>query len=149
MRVTSAAFGEGEAIPAKYSCQGDEVNPPLEITDVPDGAKALAIVVDDPDAPGATYDHWLLWNIPGDRRQIPEHWQLEDGVMAGINGAGNRGYAGPCPPEGRHHYAFKVYALDALLELPEETGKKELEEAMQGHILGQAKLVGTYGRMVA
>jgi Raf kinase inhibitor-like YbhB/YbcL family protein len=149
MKVTSTAFGEGEAIPTKYSCQGDEVNPPLEVSDVPDGAATLAVVMDDPDAPGGTYDHWLVWNIPGDRNHIPEHWKLEDGVMSGINGAGNRGYAGPCPPAGVHHYIFKVYALDAALELPEETGKKELEEAMQGHILSQGELVGTYGRIAA
>ncbi len=140
--ITSTVFVNNGNIPGKYSCEGEEVSPPLAITGMPAGTKSLAIILHDPDAPmGGGFTHWVLWNIePGDNN-IPENFK---GGSPGLNGAGQTGYKGMCPPTGTHHYHFKVYALDTKLDLDNKTNKAMLEKAMQGHILADGDLVGLY-----
>ena len=144
MELRSEAFENGGMIPARYTCDGRDISPPLEISGVPDGTVSLALVMDDPDAPGGTFDHWLVWNIP------PETARIEEGrEPQGVQGRtdfGRLGYGGPCPPSGTHTYRFKLYALDCTLDLPEGARKAQLEAAMQGHILAQALLEGRYSR---
>jgi Raf kinase inhibitor-like YbhB/YbcL family protein len=139
---TSTAFREGEPIPAKYTCEGRDINPPLDIGDIPEKAKSLALIVDDPDAPRKTWVHWLVWNIP-----ITHHLK-EDTVPGeqGWNSFKRFSYGGPCPPSGTHRYFFKVYALDTLLKLTSQTSQKELEQAMNEHILAFGELMGVYAR---
>jgi Raf kinase inhibitor-like YbhB/YbcL family protein len=143
LSVKSPVLEHNKPIPRKYSCDGEEVNPPLTVSGVPPAAKSLALVVDDPDAPRGTFDHWVVWNIPA-------AGEIEESTVPGsegVNGAGQRGYVGMCPPSGTHRYFFKVYALDTTLALkPESTGKKDLEKAMQGHILAKGELIGLYRR---
>jgi Raf kinase inhibitor-like YbhB/YbcL family protein len=143
LSVKSPVFEHNKPIPRKYSCDGEEVNPPLTLSSVPPEAKSLALVVDDPDAPRGTFDHWVVWNIPA-------AGEIEENTAPGtegLNSAGQRDYVGMCPPSGTHRYFFKVYALDTTLALkPESTGKKDLEKAMQGHILAKGELIGLYRR---
>jgi len=140
MKLTSPAFKHNEFIPAKYTCQGDDVNPPLVIEDVPEGTKSLALIVDDPDAPGMTWVHWVVYEMPViskiEENSIPG--------KQGINDFRKKNYGGPCPPSGTHRYFFKLYALDKKLGLEEGLRKKELEAAMQGHILAECQLIGLY-----
>jgi Raf kinase inhibitor-like YbhB/YbcL family protein len=141
LNVTSPAFSEGGKIPGKYSCEGAEVSPPLSVKDIPSGAKSLAIIVHDPDAPhpgGVT--HWVAWNVPIDGT-IPENFK---GGSQGQNSDRKTGYKGMCPPTGTHRYNFNVYALDATLQLDSTTDKAALEAAMRGHILAQGVLMGRY-----
>jgi Raf kinase inhibitor-like YbhB/YbcL family protein len=145
MEITSKAFALNEAIPVRYTCQGEKINPPLAVSGVPQGVTTLALVVDDPDAPGGTYDHWVMWNLPADTAEIPENWTPQ-GVSVGANGSGKNEWTAPCPPSGTHHYHFKLYALDAKLELAEGSSKAELEKAMESHIVAQTELVGTYAK---
>jgi len=146
MKITSTAFQDGAAIPTRFGCQGDGVNPPLEIKEVPSEAQAFALVVDDPDAPGGTFDHWVLWNLPATLREIPENWEPEPGVSVGANGAGKNSWYPPCPPSGTHHYHFKLYALGQKTDLAEGSSKGDLEKAMEGHVVAQTELVGTYSK---
>jgi Raf kinase inhibitor-like YbhB/YbcL family protein len=142
LKVSSTAFVNNGAIPAKYSCEGEEVSPPLIISDVPEGAKSLAIVVHDPDAPReGGFTHWVVWNIDVANKTLPENFK---GAQQGLNGAGQPGYKGMCPPTGTHHYHFMVYALDMKLSIDPKTDKAGLEKSMQGHILAQGELVGLY-----
>lgn len=142
LTVTSPAFQPNQAIPKKYSCDGP--NPPLKIEGAPEGTKSLALILDDPDAPSGTFDHWLLWNIPPSQTQIAEN--SAPGVE-GLNSDEENSYTGPCPPPGKpHHYNFKVYAVDTLLQLSKDSDKKALENALKGHILAEGKLIGLYGR---
>lgn len=144
MKVTSNAFGSEEKIPQKYSCQGEDASPELKIEGVPEGAKSLALIVDDPDAPMGTFVHWVMFNIPPATTQIPENGAAGD---QGLNSMRQNRWTSPCPPTGTHRYYFKVYALDTRLSLaPEKTDKQALEAAMKGHILGQAELMGTYSK---
>lgn len=151
MKLTSMAFAAGGKIPAKYTCDGDNINPPLEISDVPDGAKSLALIMDDPDIPEVVklrlgknvFEHWIAFNIPPDTTQIPEGREVG---TAGQNSSGKSGYTGPCPPDREHRYFFKLYALDTTLDLQDSTDKARLEKAMGGHILGQAEIMGTFSR---
>ena len=151
MKITSPAFVANQSIPAKYTCDGDNINPPLEISDVPDSAKSLVLIMDDPDIPdyvrqrlGATaFDHWLAYNIPATTRQIAEGQPI--GIF-GKNSSGNAAYTGPCPPDRQHRYFFKLYALDTLLDLPAGADKASLEKAMEDHMLGQVQLVCLYSR---
>ena len=141
--VKSSVFENNSQIPQKYTCDGEEVNPPLTITGIPRGTETLALVIDDPDASRGTFDHWVVWNIPPTdsihEKNIPG--------VEGLNSAGEHSYVGMCPPSGTHRYFFKVYALDAKLALnAKATRKKDLEKAMQGHILGKGELVGLYSR---
>ncbi|MCW4009219.1 MAG: YbhB/YbcL family Raf kinase inhibitor-like protein [Candidatus Bathyarchaeota archaeon] len=143
LTVRSSAFENRGQIPKKYTCDGEEVNPPLTVKDIPQAAQSLVLVVDDPDAPRGTYDHWVVWNIP---LNVEIEENSVPGVV-GVNSAGLRSYDGMCPPWGTHRYFFKVYALDTKLDLkPDATGKKDLEKAMQGHILAKGELVGLYSR---
>jgi Raf kinase inhibitor-like YbhB/YbcL family protein len=142
MKVSSPAFGENESIPSQFTCDGLNVNPQLNIDQIPSNAKTLAVIVDDPDAPGGDFVHWVAWNLPV-ASQIKEHSRSG---AEGINDFGKNNYGGPCPPKGTHHYHFKVYALDDKLSLPMNSGKAELEDAMQGHVLAFGELTGLYRR---
>jgi Raf kinase inhibitor-like YbhB/YbcL family protein len=144
MNISSSAFKDGGSIPSNYTCDGANTSPPLAFDAVPAGAKSLALVVDDPDAPGGTFDHWVVWNIPGNTRAIAEG-QSPQGV-SGKNGFGKNGYGGPCPPSGEHRYQFKLYALDTTLSLPPSASKADLENAMNGHTPAQVKMMGRYKR---
>ncbi len=144
MKLTSPAFTHNGAIPSEYTCDGADLSPQLVISDVPANAKSLALVMDDPDAPVGTWDHWVVFNMPVSTEEIPKG--TEPKGTAGKNSWGRTGYGGPCPPSGTHRYFFKLYALDATLNLPEGATKKDLERAMQGHIIAQAQLMGTYKR---
>jgi len=141
--LTSPAFHGGGAIPGTYTCDGIDVNPPLVIGPVPAGTRSLALIVDDPDAPVGIWVHWVVWNIPLQTREIREN-SVPSGAVQGSNDWHRPGYGGPCPPSGTHRYFFKLYALDTLLNLGASTTRVDLEKAMQGHILGQVELMGTY-----
>ena len=144
MSLTSPAFNDGEAIPLEYSCDGDDLSPDLDWFGIPEGTGSLAFIMDDPDAPVGTWIHWVLYNIPAD---MPGLQQGITGVGEdGVNSWGTTGYGGPCPPGGTHRYFFKMYALDTVLDLGPGANKEELLTAMEGHILGQAELMGTYTR---
>lgn len=145
MRLTSPAFMDNEEIPQKYTCEGEDVNPQLAIENVPKGTKCLALVVEDPDAPNGLWVHWAVWNINPNIGFIPEHAEPRESVI-GKNSWGHNGYGGPCPPSGTHRYMFRLYALDAILELPGSAGKGQLDNAMEGHIIAEALLTGRYAK---
>lgn len=145
MTLTSPAFAEGGAIPARHTCDGADTSPPLVIANVPAGANSLALIVDDPDAPVGTWVHWVVWGIPPHTREIAEN-RLPAGAQQGRNDWKRNSYGGPCPPSGTHRYFFKLYALDTSLALGADTTKKELERAMSRHILAHVELKGTYRR---
>jgi Raf kinase inhibitor-like YbhB/YbcL family protein len=142
LKIVSSVFDENNFIPVKYSCEGDDINPPLTIENIPEEAKSLAIIVDDPDARTATWVHWIIWNIP------VTHHLKENQVpgVQGINDFGRQRYNGPCPPGGTHHYYFKVYALDSVLDIPEGSNKLQLEKAMSDHIIAFGEIIGLYIR---
>jgi Raf kinase inhibitor-like YbhB/YbcL family protein len=154
MTISSSAFAPGGSIPAKYTCDGNDVSPPLSWTGVPDKTSSLALIVDDPDAPDPkapkrTWVHWVLFDISPSAAGLPEAVtadRLPAGTRQGLNDWKKKGYGGPCPPIGRHRYFFKLYALDTTFPSLAEPTKAELEEAMQGHVLEQAELMGTYQR---
>jgi len=140
IRIRSVAFGHGGHISPKYTCEGENVSPPLEISNIPPETKALALIMDDPDAPRGVFCHWLMWNIPPNEA-------IGENSHPGVNGKNSfdkTTYGGPCPPSGSHRYYFKVYALDAELGLPAGAGKNELEQAMQNHILASGELMAHY-----
>lgn len=144
MNIETVAFEQGKPIPDKFTCQGEDVSPELILKNVPAKTKSLVLIVDDPDAPSGTFDHWIAWNIPADTKKIAEGVSLAE---QGKNHFGNLGYNGPCPPPGKpHRYYFKLYALDTLLHLPSGSNKKQVENAMEGHVLGKSELMGTYQR---
>lgn len=144
MKIRSTSFEHGKPIPKKFTCQGENVSPELSFHEVPPDAKSLALIVDDPDAPSGTFDHWIAWNTPAGSKGFPEGAVLPH---QGKNGYGKTGYKGPCPPPGKpHRYFFKLFALDAILTLPEGASKNEVECAMEGHILAKAELIGTFFR---
>jgi Raf kinase inhibitor-like YbhB/YbcL family protein len=145
LTITSPAFAEGGAIPLRYTCDGKDINPPLAFGVAPDGARSLALIVDDPDAPVGTWVHWVMWNIPHDVREIIEN-SFPEGAKQGLNDWKRNSYGGPCPPSGTHRYYFKIYALDKTLDIPPTADKAALEKAMSGHILAQGQLMGTYRR---
>ena len=145
LRITSPAFAPGEAIPARYTCDGADVSPPLTMAGVPEKARSLALIMDDPDAPVGTWVHWVAWNMAPKNGEIHEHSTPAGGVE-GRNSWQRNDYGGPCPPSGSHRYYFKLYALDTLLDLPPSAGKADLERAMRGHVLAEAQLMGTYRR---
>jgi len=150
MELKSSAFPPGGVIPAKYTCDGPDISPPLSWADVPAGTQSLALIADDPDAPGGMWVHWVAWNIPSNtnalQEAVPKRDSLPSGMQQGTTDFRSIGYGGPCPPSGTHRYFFKLYALKTTLNLPASTTKKELEKAMQGHILKQAELIGKYQR---
>lgn len=144
MKITSPAFADQEKIPPKYACEGGDLSPPLQFDGIPAKAKSLAIIVDDPDAPMGNFDHWIVWNLPPTTRELKEGAPV---AHQGTNSFGATHYRGPCPPRGKqHHYYFKLYALDTMLDLEAGSTKGALEAAMKGHILRKAELVGTYQR---
>jgi Raf kinase inhibitor-like YbhB/YbcL family protein len=143
--LTSSAFDEGQQVPRKFSCEGDNASPPLSWGSLPEGTRSLALIVHDPDAPSGDFPHWVAWNID------PDSGGLEEGAHApveGTNGFGENGYDGPCPPPGHgtHRYVHELFALDTELDLEEDASREQLEDAMDGHVLGGAELVGTYER---
>lgn len=152
LTLSSPAFFDNQPIARKYTCEGEDVSPPLTWSGVPDGTQSLVLLLDDPDAPdpGApqmVYVHWVLYNLPPDSRGLPENVADDDlpaGTLQGVNDWKQTGYGGPCPPIGRHRYFHKLYALDIVLPDMHKPGKAKLLEAMQAHILAQAELVGTY-----
>ena len=152
LSLKSKAFTHNGEIPATYTCQGSDVSPPLEWSGVPDEAVSLVLIVDDPDAPDPkapkmTWVHWVLYNIPTSASGLPEKVksaELPEGTEEGLNDWGRTGYGGPCPPIGRHRYFHKLYALDKAIEGLQQPTKADIEAAMQGHIIAQVELVGTY-----
>ena len=146
LSLSSPAFDDGERIPATYGYRNDNVNPPLEIDGVPDAAHSLALIVDDPDArapAGNVWDHWVVWNVPPETRTIPDDWQPSE-ATEGTNDYGESGYGGPNPPDREHTYRFELYALETTLEVDTAAGADDLRSAMEGHVLEQARLEGTY-----
>jgi Raf kinase inhibitor-like YbhB/YbcL family protein len=144
MALTSPSFNEGEPIPVKFSCDGDDISPELDWFGTPEGTVSMALIMDDPDAPVGTWVHWVLYDLPMDLSGLREGMT---GVgQDGTNSWNRTGYGGPCPPSGTHRYFFKLYALDTDLDLEPGTDKESLLAAMEGHILGQAELMGTYSR---
>jgi Raf kinase inhibitor-like YbhB/YbcL family protein len=150
MNLQSTAFTQGGEIPRRHTCEGHDVAPPLAWSDVPERTRSLALIVDDPDAPdpaapARTWVHWVLVDIPPTTNALPEGGRpLPEGCRDGLNDWQRTGYGGPCPPIGRHRYFFKLYALDTRLAALQRPTKAELQQAMQGHVLAQAQLLGTY-----
>ena len=145
MQIESSQFKNGGEIPSKFTCDGLGINPDLSFKDVPIEAKSLALIVDDPDAPSGTWDHWVIWNIAPDTKEILEN-STPTGAVVGQNSWPTQKYGAPCPPNGTHRYFFKLFALDIMLNIPQTSGSSELTNAMQSHILAQAELVGKYSR---
>lgn len=145
LKITSPAFENNGYIPSKYTCDGTDSNPPLLIENVPAKAKSLALIVDDPDAPGGVWVHWVLWNIPAETKEIKEN-SVPAGAKQGLNDFRKNRYNGPCPPPGTHRYFFKLYALDTILSPDTRSTKADLEKAMKGHIIEQTSIVGLYRR---
>ena len=148
--ISSSAFKDGELIPLKYTCDGDNISPPLSLARVPENTNSIALIADDPDAPMGTFVHWVLFNLPKDTVQLleamPKDKTLDNGAIQGINSSNRIGYIGPCPPSGTHRYFFKVYALDTMLTLEPGIAKEQLLVAMEGHILAEGQLMGKYAR---
>ncbi len=150
IKMSSPAFEHGEMMPAKYTCDGNDISPPLKWQNAPSETKSFAIISDDPDAPMGTWVHWVIWNIPADKQElaedIPKAKELPDGSMQGLNSSKRIGYMGPCPPSGIHRYFFKLYALDTMLNLPGNITKEKLLSAMNGHIIGEGSIMAVYQR---
>lgn len=143
MKISSTAFKPDEMIPEKYTCEGDNINPPLQIAEPPAETESLALILHDPDAPGGDFVHWILWNIDPSVLEI-EEGTIPVGAQEGMNDSGQVGYTGPCPPSGTHHYEFHLYALDTMIDLPETSDKTDLRNEIEGHILDEASLIGLY-----
>ncbi len=147
-QLTSTAFAQGSPIPGMYTCTGRDISPALAWSEPRAGTQSFALILDDPDAPGGTWIHWVLYGLPPAARGLPENLpltpQLPDGSLQGKNSWGRTGYGGPCPPSGTHRYFFRLYALDNLPGLPAGADAARLRQAMQGHVLDQAELMGTY-----
>ena len=150
-QISSAAFSSGETIPKRFTCDGPDVSPQLSWKEAPARTQSFAVIMDDPDAPAGIWVHWVLYNLPANRKELPEgiekQEQLASGALQGRNDFRKIGYGGPCPPRGTpHHYHFKLYALDTTLDLKAGATKADLERGMKGHILGETELMGRYGR---
>jgi Raf kinase inhibitor-like YbhB/YbcL family protein len=142
LTITSPAFQANQSIPPKYTCEG--FNPPISIEGIPEGTKSLALILDDPDAPSGTFDHWIVWNIPPSQKSIAEN--TTPGTE-GLNSDREHSYIGPCPPPGKpHRYTFKVYALDTMLNLAANSSKTDLATAMKSHVLAEGRLIGLFSR---
>ncbi len=146
MKISSPSFRDGEMIPARFTADSLNVNPELHITGVPAGTRCLVLIVDDPDAPAGTWNHWLLWNIDPATDKIAEN-SVPSGAIAGRNDFGKTGYLGPSPPSGTHRYFFRLFALDTAPELPAGASRAELDKALRGRVLAEATLMGRYRRM--
>lgn len=145
MIIRSTAFENNQVIPDKYGCKGENINPPLSVSEVPSAAVSLVLIVEDPDAPAKIWVHWLLWNIDPQNSLISEG-QIPQGSIQGTNDSGKIGWLGPCPPSGTHRYFFKVYALDTTLDLIENSSRMELEECIKGHVIAVSELIGIYSK---
>jgi hypothetical protein len=143
MKITSSVFEHQGNIPKQYTCDGEDISPPLSFINIPAGTRSLALIVDDPDAPAKTWVHWVVFNIPPETDEITQN-TIPVKAQEGITDFQNIGYGGPCPPSGTHRYFFKLYALDTILQLDSGASKEEVLSAMRGHILQQAELVGLY-----
>ena len=150
IKITSPAFKEGEPIPIRYSCNDVNVSPPLNFEELPEDTSSLALILEDPDASGGIFTHWIIFNLPADTKMLKEFMMgrelMDDGSKHGLNSFGLVGYSGPCPPGGTHRYFFKIYALDEKLDLPPLIRRDEFLEAIEGHILDQGELMGTFTR---
>ena len=146
MKISAGAFAEGQPISKQFTCDGADKNPQLAINGIPGGTKSLALIMDDPDAPRGTFVHWVMWNIPAGTDLIGEN-SVPNGAIQGLNSSGKTGYIGPCPPSGTHRYFFKLYALDAALDIGKNSDKAALESAMKGHIISQSQTFGVYRRV--
>ena len=151
LQITSPAFSEGHPIPAKYSCEGSDISPPLKWTNAPASTKSFALIADDPDAPVGTWVHWVLYDLPPNTTELPEDVAkaqvISNGAKQGLNSWPRLGYGGPCPPPGKpHRYFFKLYAVDTMLNLKPGATKKDVEAAIKGHVLAEGRLMGTYQR---
>jgi len=150
LKIESTAFDDGGMIPSKYTCEGTDISPSLTWGEPPEGTKSLALIADDPDAPAGTWVHWVVYNIPPDRRGLAENFPKSgspgDGILQGTNDFGRTGYGGPCPPSGTHRYYFRLYALDTVPGLGAGATKRQLLEAMKGHVLAEGQLMGKYRR---
>ena len=151
LTMTSTAFADGANIPAKYTCDGESISPELAWAQVPAGTASFALIMEDPDAPIKNFTHWVIFNLPPDTQGLPEavpkDATLANGALQGKNGGGSTRYIGPCPPKGSpHHYRFTLYAMDTSLDLTAGASKDQLLQAMEGHIIGQAQLIGLYQR---
>ncbi|PWB38689.1 MAG: YbhB/YbcL family Raf kinase inhibitor-like protein [Parcubacteria group bacterium] len=147
MNITSTAFQNNDLIPAKYTCDGQNINPPLSFAEIPEGTQSLVLIMDDPDAikpAGKVWDHWLVWNIMPGNLSIAE--DTKPAGIVGMNSGGKQAYGGPCPPDGEHSYVFTLYALDNLLDLPFNSTKADVLKEIQGHVLDTAQLIGIYKR---
>ncbi|MBM3707295.1 MAG: YbhB/YbcL family Raf kinase inhibitor-like protein [Actinobacteria bacterium] len=145
MKIISNAFEHNSMIPPKYTCDGQNINPSLEISGAPENTKSLVLIVDDPDAPMGTWIHWTIWNIEPKTNVIAEN-SCPGGAVEGMTSFGRTGYGGPCPPSGTHRYFFKIFALDSILDLTSNAYIRELEHAMQNHIIDHAEVIGLYKR---
>ncbi len=150
LNITSTAFANEAMIPSKYTCDGEDISPPLKWESAPEGVRSFALISDDPDAPVGTWVHWVIFNIPADVNELQESFsseaELDNGTKQGKSDFGRIGYGGPCPPGGTHRYFFKLYALDTVLDLQSGITKADLLNAMEGHILEEAQLMGKYTR---
>jgi len=150
VHIISNAFKEGELIPAKYTCDGENISPLLQIEESPRDTKYFALIMDDPDSKEGTFTHWIIYNIPANLTELPERLpdsgKLPDGSCQGINDFGKSGYGGPCPGKGRHRYVFKLYALDSSLNPVLPVSRASIDEVLKGHIIAQANLIGLYER---
>ena len=149
IKIESSAFKNEEMIPSRFTCDGENISPPLSWSEPPAGTKSFALISDDPDAPGGTFVHWVVYNIPQNIKEFPENVKIKSisgNAVEGTNHFSEEGYGGPCPPSGIHRYYFKIYALDTILALKPGAGKNALLKAMEGHILAQGELMGKYSR---
>ena len=150
IKIESKEFNEGNPIPKRYTCDDVNISPPLTWSSIPEEAKSIAIICEDPDAPGGTWSHWVIFNLPGDISGLDEFVMgreiLDNGAVQGVNDFGTIGYGGPCPPSGTHRYYFKIYALDRKIEITSRINRSELLENMGGHIIDQGQLMGIYTR---
>jgi Raf kinase inhibitor-like YbhB/YbcL family protein len=149
--ISAEGFKDGTTIPDVYTCKGKDISPSLSWKEIPAGTKSIALIMDDPDAPGGTFVHWVLYNVPAGTQKMPEGMPydktLPDGSMQGMTDFGRTGYGGPCPPPGKpHRYFFKIFALDSMINLPPGASKKQLENVMAGHILAKGEIIGMYKR---
>lgn len=145
MKISSIAFENNKNIPIKYTCDGSGINPPLIFSDIPEDAKSLVLIMDDPDAPFESFDHWVVFNISPSVTEVSENSAPNDSIQ-GKNSAGTNKYVAPCPPSGTHRYFFKLYALDSKLNLDETAGKKQVEGLLKDHLIDSAEVIGLYSR---
>jgi Raf kinase inhibitor-like YbhB/YbcL family protein len=150
LEVTSPVLHENEVIPEQFTCDSTDESPELHISGLPEGTESIALLVEDPDAPGGIFAHWLVFNLPPDTKSLsqgfPHDPELDNGARQGRNSAGSIGYTGPCPPKGTHRYFFRFYALDTMLDLPPGATRREFKDAIRGHILAEGRLMGLYSK---